>query len=79
MKPTPHTSPELTFGEMLEEVIDLSTGLGVALLPMLLLAMPGIILFVVLPAILLLALGGAPGRDRRGDRRAGQSSTSSPS
>jgi len=41
---------------MLEEVIDLSTGLGVALLPMLLLAMPGIILFVVLPAILLLAL-----------------------
>ncbi|HYH91203.1 MAG TPA: hypothetical protein VEX67_18365 [Solirubrobacteraceae bacterium] len=37
-------------------MIDLSAGLGVALLPMLLLAMPGIILFVVLPAILLLAL-----------------------
>ena len=41
---------------MLEELIDLGTGLGVALMPLLLLAMPGIILFVVLPAILLLAL-----------------------
>jgi Flp pilus assembly protein TadB len=45
-----------TFGEMLEEVIDLSAGFGVALLPVLVLAVPGIILFVVLPAILLLAL-----------------------
>jgi hypothetical protein len=45
-----------TFGEMLEEVIDLTVGAGVALLPVLLLAVPGIILFVVLPAILLLAL-----------------------
>ena len=41
---------------MLEELIDLSAGVGVALLPVLLLAVPGIILFVVLPAILLLAL-----------------------
>jgi hypothetical protein len=41
---------------MLEELIDLSTGFGVALLPALLLAVPGIILFVVLPAILLLAV-----------------------
>jgi len=41
---------------MLEELIDLSAGFGVALLPVLLLAVPGIILFVVLPAILLLAL-----------------------
>ena len=65
MKQTPPTStprddaglsPRPTFGEMLEEVIDLSVGFGVALLPMLLLAVPGIILFVVLPAILLLAL-----------------------
>ena len=45
-----------TFGEMLEDTINLSVGLGIALLPMLLLAVPGIILFVVLPAILLLAL-----------------------
>jgi Flp pilus assembly protein TadB len=45
-----------TLGEMLEELIDLSTGLGVVLLPLLVLAVPGIILFVVLPAILLLAV-----------------------
>jgi hypothetical protein len=70
MKHTPRTSttatprddartpqpPHSTFGEMLEELIDLSAGLGVVLLPLLLLAVPGIILFVVLPAILLLAL-----------------------
>ena len=37
-----------------EELIDLSAGVGVALLPVLLLSIPGIILFVVLPAILLL-------------------------
>ena len=41
---------------MLEELIDLSTGFGVVSLPVLLLAVPGIILFVVLPGILLLAL-----------------------
>jgi hypothetical protein len=52
---TPQPS-RATFGEMLEELIDLTAGLGVALLPVLLLAVPGIILFVVLPAILLLAL-----------------------
>jgi hypothetical protein len=70
MTHTPHTtttatprddarSPEPsspTFGEMVEELIDLSAGAGVALMPVLLLAVPGIILFVVLPAILLLAL-----------------------
>ena len=41
---------------MLEDTINLSVGLGIGLLPVLLLAVPGIILFVVLPAILLLAL-----------------------
>jgi membrane protein implicated in regulation of membrane protease activity len=41
---------------MLEEVIDLSAGLGVTLLPLLLLAVPGIILVVLPPAILLTAL-----------------------
>lgn len=50
------TPPTPTLGEMLEELIDLGTGFGVALLPALLLAVPGIILFVVLPAILLLPL-----------------------
>jgi len=41
---------------MLEELIDLTAGFGVAFMPALLLAMPGIVLCVVLPAILLLAL-----------------------
>jgi hypothetical protein len=54
MKHTPPTST--TFGEMLEELIDLSVGLGVMLLPLLLLAVPSIVLFVLLPAIVLLAL-----------------------
>jgi len=54
MKTTPPTS-DLTLGEMLEEVMNLGVGLGVGLLPLLLLAVPGIILFVVLPAIVLLA------------------------
>jgi hypothetical protein len=41
---------------MLEEVLDLSIGFIVVALPLLLLSLPGIVLFVVLPAILLLAL-----------------------
>jgi hypothetical protein len=41
---------------MLEELIDLSAGLAVGLLPLLVLSVPGIVLFVVLPAIVLLAL-----------------------
>ena len=45
-----------TLLEMLEEVTDLSAGLNVMLMPALLLAVPGIILFVVLPGILLAAV-----------------------
>jgi hypothetical protein len=41
---------------MLEELMDLTAGFGVAFLPALLLAVPGIILVVVPTAILLLAL-----------------------
>ena len=41
---------------MIEETLDLSAGLVIALMPVLLLASPGIVLFVLLPAILLLAL-----------------------
>ena len=48
--------PHPTVGEMLEEVVNLSVGLGVALLPLLVLSVPAIVLFVVLPAILLFAL-----------------------
>ena len=41
---------------MLGEVMDLSIGLVVVGLPFILLCLPGIVLFVVMPAILLLAL-----------------------
>lgn len=51
----PEPSPP-TSGQMLEELIDLATGLGVMLLPLLVLFVPSIILFVLLPGILLLAL-----------------------
>jgi hypothetical protein len=47
-----------TGGEMLEEVLELITGLGVLLLPLLLLAIPGMVLLLplALPAIPLLLL-----------------------
>ena len=53
----PDTNPDRpTLAEMLEELVDLSVGLGVMLMPVLILAIPGIILFVVLPGLLLLAV-----------------------
>ena len=45
-----------TFGEMLGELMDLSAGLVVGLLPLFLLTVPAIVLFVMLPAVLLIAL-----------------------
>lgn len=56
MPATDTTSDRPTFAEILEELVDLSAGLGVMLLPLLILAVPGIILFVVLPGLLLLAV-----------------------
>ncbi len=41
---------------MIGEVLDLSGGFVVALLPFIVLSVPGIVLFVLLPAVLLLAL-----------------------
>jgi hypothetical protein len=43
-----------TVSEMLEEILDVTTGVGVMLLPMLILVMPALLL-VVVPAIVLLA------------------------
>jgi hypothetical protein len=54
---TPQGNP--TFGEILWEVTDLAGGAVVMLLPLLLLAVPGIVLFVVLPALVLLAVATA--------------------
>ncbi|HYZ27871.1 MAG TPA: hypothetical protein VE570_02365 [Thermoleophilaceae bacterium] len=47
--------PHPTSGEILEELIDLSAGLVVVLLPLFVLSVPGIVPFVVLPGIPLLA------------------------
>lgn len=40
---------------MLEEVLDLSAALAILLLPLLITAVPGVILLLVLPAVLVLA------------------------
>src|SRR4051812_43149841 len=58
--PTAPPEPGQTAGEMLWEVADLTGGAAVMLLPLLLLAVPGIAAFVVLPAIVLLAVAAAP-------------------
>jgi hypothetical protein len=47
---------DMTFGEMLEEVANIGGGLTVALLPLLALALPGILLVVVPLAVLALPL-----------------------
>ena len=57
MQPTP---PTPTLREMLWEVSDLVSGVTVALLPLLALAVPGIALFVVLPVLVLLVVAAAP-------------------
>ncbi len=55
--PTPTTrDTRPTFGEMLEEVMNLSIGFVVVSLPFMILFLPGIVLFIVMPAILLLAV-----------------------
>ena len=58
--PPPRPEPSQTTGEMLWEVVDLTGGAAVMLLPLLLLAVPGIAAFIVLPAIVLLAVAAAP-------------------
>jgi hypothetical protein len=55
-KPTPARP---TVFAMLEEVLDLSVGFVVVMLPLLILALPGIIVFFVVPAVLLAILAAA--------------------
>lgn len=45
---------------MLEEVLDLSAGLGILLLPLLITAVPGVLLMLLVPAVLLLAAAAVP-------------------
>ena len=61
MKSAPATnSKRLSAWEMIEEVIDLSAGVGILLLPLLVTAVPGLLLFFALPAMLLLAVTAVP-------------------
>jgi Flp pilus assembly protein TadB len=55
-----HTDDRPSFGEMLGQVADLSAGLGILLLPALAIALPGVILMLVLPAVLLAGAVAAP-------------------
>ena len=49
-----------TTSDLLWEVTELAGGAAVMFLPMLLLAVPGILVFVVLPGLVLLAVVAAP-------------------
>jgi Flp pilus assembly protein TadB len=49
-----------TLAELLGQVVELSAGLGILLLPLLATALPGVILMLVLPAVLLIGAAAAP-------------------
>jgi Flp pilus assembly protein TadB len=49
-----------TLAEMIGQVVDLSAGLGILVLPLLVTALPGVILMLVLPAVLLLVVAAIP-------------------
>jgi hypothetical protein len=49
------TDRDKTGGEMLEELLDIGTGVGIILLPLWLVFVPGLLLFIVLPIVVLLA------------------------
>ena len=48
------------FADMFSEVLDLSAGLGILLLPLLTIALPGVILMLVAPAALLVVAAAVP-------------------
>jgi hypothetical protein len=54
----PTDSP--TGGDMLAEVMDLTGGLVIVSMPLFILSLPGILAFVVAPAVLLLAVLAVP-------------------
>jgi Flp pilus assembly protein TadB len=55
----PHP-PQPSLAEMLGEVIDLTAGLAVVLLPLFTIAIPGVLLILVLPVVLLLVAAAVP-------------------
>ncbi len=54
------SAPHRTGVEMLEEAADLGAGAAVVLLPLLVIALPGVVLMLVLPAVLILGALAAP-------------------
>ena len=63
MHPAPHTTHDAgspTGRDMLWELVELAGGFAVMFLPLLLLAVPGIVLFIALPAALLLLVAAIP-------------------
>lgn len=60
MRNAPTTGHDTTTTAMLGEAVDLSVGLGIVLLPLLTWAVPGLILMVVLPVVLLLVAAAIP-------------------
>lgn len=55
-----HRPPQPSFAEMLGDVVDLTGGLAVVLLPLWIIAIPGVILILVLPVVLLLLAAAVP-------------------
>jgi Flp pilus assembly protein TadB len=52
----PHDDPETPgLGDMLGELVDLTGGLAVMLLPLMVTALPGVVLLLLLPAVLVAA------------------------
>jgi Flp pilus assembly protein TadB len=60
-RPAAHEmTPGPTFGEMLDEGLGLVAGLTTMLLPLFLTAVPGVVLLLVAPAVLVLAVVALP-------------------
>jgi Flp pilus assembly protein TadB len=57
---TDHDNDDPGVFEALGEMIDLSAGVGIILLPLFTIAIPGVILMLILPAVLLAAVAAAP-------------------
>jgi Flp pilus assembly protein TadB len=49
-----------TVREMLEEALNLTAGLSILLMPLLVISLPGVILFLILPAVLIGAAVAIP-------------------
>jgi Flp pilus assembly protein TadB len=60
MRNDPHHDDGPRVAGMLGEIIDLSAGLGIILLPLFTIAIPGVLLMLVLPAVLLALVAAAP-------------------